>query len=172
VRFGARDYDLEIGRWTEKDPILFNGGDANIYRYAFGDPLNFIDPTGLDVWIEGAGPGEPYFHQSINIGDPFGYYDSFSFAINGGGTVYLDLNGGGEISRYLKTTPEQDKQALKEIYRSWKSDCEKWYGFTTCRGYSQEKFEKFKDMFGGETSPPDRSPSQEEYGWGICSSSN
>ena len=29
VRFGARDYDAEAGRWTAKDPTLFAGGDAN-----------------------------------------------------------------------------------------------------------------------------------------------
>jgi RHS repeat-associated protein len=33
VRFGARDYDPETGRWTTKDPIRFAGGDANLYGY-------------------------------------------------------------------------------------------------------------------------------------------
>lgn len=47
VRFGARDYDPETGRWTAKDPILFGGGDANLYAYANGDPVNLVDPDGL-----------------------------------------------------------------------------------------------------------------------------
>lgn len=46
VRFGARDYDPEIGRWISKDPILFGGGQANLYSYTFNDPVNFIDPSG------------------------------------------------------------------------------------------------------------------------------
>lgn len=46
VRFGARDYDAEIGRWTTKDPIGFAGRDGNLYRYVGGDPVNLVDPTG------------------------------------------------------------------------------------------------------------------------------
>ncbi len=47
VRFGARDYDAQTGRWTLKDPILFAGGQANLYTYADADPLNRADPAGL-----------------------------------------------------------------------------------------------------------------------------
>ncbi|MBL4898621.1 MAG: hypothetical protein JKX76_03115, partial [Colwellia sp.] len=47
VRFGVRDYDSEIGRWTAKDPILFDGGQTNLYAYVNNDPVNLIDPTGL-----------------------------------------------------------------------------------------------------------------------------
>jgi len=48
VRFGARDYDAQTGRWTAKDPILFAGGDTNLYGYVLNDPINFIDPEGLE----------------------------------------------------------------------------------------------------------------------------
>jgi RHS repeat-associated protein len=47
TRFGARDYDAETGRWTAKDPILFWGGDSNLYGYVLQDPVNGMDPLGL-----------------------------------------------------------------------------------------------------------------------------
>jgi len=51
VKFGARDYDPQIGRWTAKDPIRFEGG-FNFYAYVGNDPVNRIDPRGLaDSWI-------------------------------------------------------------------------------------------------------------------------
>ncbi len=50
VRFGYRDYDPETGRWTAKDPILFAGGDTDLYGYCLNDPVNIIDPNGLEFW--------------------------------------------------------------------------------------------------------------------------
>jgi RHS repeat-associated protein len=47
THFGARDYDAETGRWTTKDPILFDGGDTNLYGYVLNDSVNLIDPSGL-----------------------------------------------------------------------------------------------------------------------------
>ena len=49
VQFGYRDYDPDIGRWTAKDPILFAGGDTDLYGYVLNDPVNWIDPWGLFV---------------------------------------------------------------------------------------------------------------------------
>ncbi|MDR2904408.1 MAG: hypothetical protein LBU73_00385 [Helicobacteraceae bacterium] len=53
IRFGYRDYDPNIGRWTAKDPIDFAAGQSNLYVYVGNDPINFVDPSGLEttgVW--------------------------------------------------------------------------------------------------------------------------
>ena len=47
VRFGARDYDAEAGRWNLRDPVLFGGFDTNLFGYAENDPINWIDAGGL-----------------------------------------------------------------------------------------------------------------------------
>ncbi|GEM_PF-1082216 len=47
VRFGAREYDPAVGRWTSKDPIGFASEDTNLYAYVYSDPVNQIDPSGL-----------------------------------------------------------------------------------------------------------------------------
>jgi RHS repeat-associated protein len=63
VHFGARDYNPVTGLWIQRDPIGFGGGQANLYSYSFSDPVNFVDPTGLDAQIPtppGNVPGGPY----------------------------------------------------------------------------------------------------------------
>ena len=47
TRFGYRDYDAYVGKWTAKDPIGFQGGDSNLYGYVLGDPVDFTDSSGL-----------------------------------------------------------------------------------------------------------------------------
>ena len=47
VRFGFRDYAPDVGRWTSKDPVRFEGGDTNLYAYVLNDPINNADQLGL-----------------------------------------------------------------------------------------------------------------------------
>jgi uncharacterized protein RhaS with RHS repeats len=37
-------------RYLSQDPIGFAGGDANLYRYVWNNPLRYRDPSGLAVF--------------------------------------------------------------------------------------------------------------------------
>jgi RHS repeat-associated protein len=54
MRFGVRDYDAAVGRWTAKDPVGFTAGDTNLYAYVFNDPVNLQDPEGGVPLLVGA----------------------------------------------------------------------------------------------------------------------
>ena len=47
TRFGFRDYDPQIGRFTAKDPLGDTGGDHDVYDYCIDDPVTMNDPSGL-----------------------------------------------------------------------------------------------------------------------------
>jgi RHS repeat-associated protein len=50
VRFGARDYDPTMRRWTQKDPRSIGGGQSNVYVYVGDDPINATDSSGKDAY--------------------------------------------------------------------------------------------------------------------------
>jgi RHS repeat-associated protein len=142
ARFGVRDYDAKTGRWLAKDPVGFNGG-LNYYGYVFQNPTTHIDPTGLDVWTEGPSGPEPSFHQSVNVGDPSWSYYSASFGMNGKGLqgeVYEDINKGGAIDQYKKTTPAQDAAFEKKL-RGMMGQTGVYGWDHICRDWGQEQFD-------------------------------
>ncbi len=116
VRFGARDYDAETGRWTAKDPILFRSGRANVYAYAAQDPINRVDPSGryteVVIW-DPAGYGKSSFgHVSVDVNgmsvswgpeglghEPFSDYSQRNSFRDGHGYI-------------LNLTPEQEQRFL------------------------------------------------------------
>lgn len=50
-----RVYNPALGRWLSRDPIGEAGG-LNLYRYVSNDPLQYVDPTGLDPVPAPVGP--------------------------------------------------------------------------------------------------------------------
>ncbi len=69
-----RWYDTRTGRFLSEDPIGLAGG-LNLYAFAGGDPMNGLDPMGLDDCREGEAPGsdgecEPVMPGVTGTGTP------------------------------------------------------------------------------------------------------
>lgn len=60
--YRARYYDPVVGRFISEDPIGFEAGDANLYRYVGNSPINDTDPTGLYVL-----DSDPCFNPLANL---------------------------------------------------------------------------------------------------------
>ncbi len=80
VHFGYREYDPAIGRWLSKDPLLFGGGDSNLYGYVLQDPVNLVDPSG-----EFAVP------VIVSAGIAFGAYLALEPALEKAGQAIADV---------------------------------------------------------------------------------
>src|SRR4028119_1135297 len=55
----ARHYAPQTARWLSRDPIGFDGGDFNLYRYVFNSPVNWADPLGFKP----NNPSDPYGYE-------------------------------------------------------------------------------------------------------------
>lgn len=141
VRFGARDYDPAVGRWTTKDPLFFAGHETNLYAYASNDPLNVFDPEGRDIVSVGIYqavivPG----HTSISVnGSPFqGFYP------DNGGTIVFEgkkLQRNPNYRVRFKVTPEQAKR-IKKFLEDQKKSGRKFDLFTSnCAHFVRDALE-------------------------------
>jgi hypothetical protein len=60
-------FDPRTGRWLTEDPLLFEAGDPNLYRYVENSPTNAQDPSGLEWVVLGRVPGS----TTADAGDMF-----------------------------------------------------------------------------------------------------
>lgn len=93
-----RFYSSDIGRWTTKDPIGFNGGDTNLYGYVLNDPVNRIDPLGLQEALPEEGDMFEFLEQQ-NRPEDQGPLDPPDWCILG----HCD-------TRPRKSTPQEEPQ--------------------------------------------------------------
>jgi RHS repeat-associated protein len=94
-----RKYENLGGRWTSPDPlrgIIGAPQSFNAYNYAGNDPVNFVDPAGLDPQgvlggllglIPGMGPGTSTITVPISWNDPISRHGG----IGGDGTEWVTL---------------------------------------------------------------------------------
>ena len=82
-----RMYQPELGRFLQKDPIGFDAGDANLFRYCGDDPVNRTNPSGLqDIPFF---PSQDYLNNLTgqyysNQTAGFGAANNFASAYNAG----------------------------------------------------------------------------------------
>ncbi len=79
--YRARYFDPSIGRFTQKDPIGFDGGDLNLYRYVLNNPGMFKDPLGLAS-------------MNAQIYLPFGPGVTATVGVNPDGGPFIIVGGG------------------------------------------------------------------------------
>ena len=106
--YRARTYSAELGRFLQMDPIKFDAGDPNIFRYVGNDPVNWTDPFGLDYYESTA-----FGHAYGTVSDGKGNQTTFDFS---------PIEGWRETSgpppwfsipvSWNDTTCNQDKQLL------------------------------------------------------------
>jgi uncharacterized protein RhaS with RHS repeats len=128
VRFGFRDYDPAIGRWTAKDPIDFAGGDVNLYGHTHSDPVNFFDSLGLSETGKLPGTRVPYridWRQQPSPNMHVKWPGGGETVINNKG-AWLDRHGGKNLVRPpMKYRPALRKVAKKFVKKAGKAACGK-----------------------------------------------
>lgn len=134
----ARYYDPNAGRFISEDPIGFRAGN-NFYQYVLNDPLNSIDPLGLDttviiIYDTGVGGITYGSHAALLIDnggnpilyDPAGMYGEKHHCGSGQACGDLDADAskykkfhqdnGSTVKFFVfKTTPQEEKQIADRI---------------------------------------------------------
>jgi len=166
VRFGARDYDPETGRWTSKDPIGFGGGDTSLYGYVLGDPINWTDFSGsaqfgmrpLDgVPVAIGEEGSPADQDNLEIAHEQLFFDDQTSPDNLGffndGEVRPDNPKKHEKSDYEMRDPVYDdkimRDAVKNVnageYDVLSNNCQDWADAVRREYERLKKLEKEKE---------------------------
>jgi RHS repeat-associated protein len=112
--YRARYFDSNSGRFIGQDPIGFDAGDSNLYRYVRNNSVNLVDPTGLYGMIVSQSRDIVYRDSSgkdvrvdnisdvisaVNLSAPFA---KFSYIVNDtteARLAFFEGQGGSSVSK-------------------------------------------------------------------------
>ncbi|MCA1704220.1 MAG: hypothetical protein LC808_13530, partial [Actinobacteria bacterium] len=133
IEMGARPYVPSLGRFLETDPV--DGGSANDYEYASGDPINGLDLDGRRSWW-----------QNIEWGTSVGWYCA-STSLRKCDLAYSYGRAAEDVADTLFTQGTREWDALKHVY--WHATLvSDDLGFRWSQGFG-EAYEDYPDNVDG-----------------------
>jgi RHS repeat-associated protein len=127
--YRARFYSPKLGRFLQPDPIGYAGG-INIYAYCLNDPVNYVDPWGLDTYRQnrqlnprGATTRRPVKH---------GISHTFIYTTHPDGSLNNTYSCGNEPDstgnmKWYKNRPEDRSAASTAIAQKQAYDAAPWW---------------------------------------------
>ena len=117
--YGARQYDVAIGRWNAVDPMAEKYYNWSPYSYCMSNPIKYIDPSGQTVviWYKNdSGQTVSYSYSGGNVAHPNPFVQSVITAYqynkangvkvgNGGGASTVKIVENADIKVNVMETP-------------------------------------------------------------------
>lgn len=130
--YRARYYHPTLQRFVSRDPIGFAAGDVNLYAYVGNNPINLVDPFGLDGETPIPTSPPPTRYEIIrdylitlwNTGIPVkvGAGRTTTMPVPGGGEAIATLQLGPELYNTLKIVERRNKK-IDEALRCAQGNC-------------------------------------------------
>jgi RHS repeat-associated protein len=112
--YRARAYSPELGRFIQNDPVDFAGGDSNLLRYVFNDPMDWTDPEGLKV----CNAQELASARAAYKACMSGAYSKYVTAVNNAKKLQDD------VVKAAKTVMDAEIGAANTVYQKAKAVCQ------------------------------------------------
>ncbi|MGX2085951.1 RHS repeat-associated core domain-containing protein [Xanthomonas axonopodis pv. maculifoliigardeniae] len=123
---GNREYEASTGRYSKSDPIGLRGG-IGTYRYAFNNPLMWIDPDGLQATMISQGPG---MTGPVGVYNPYGPNNpnDASTQLPQGGSINLpqipEITGDSLLESLYKMSPLSAISQLEQAISNSINNCD------------------------------------------------